>query len=533
MDWLYARPDWEAALGRARAAISIFAVALCVLVWIAARRMFGFTVAVFATALLAFDPNVLASSGVVMTDMAVTFAFPFAAYAYYLYFKDRSRWCLVLAGVATGIALVAKNSGILVLPVLFLLAISDPFVGYDDKAARWRSVMKNLGGAALICAIAAGVLWTVYGWQFSARPIFGTDEYWAASAPSSGLVRTLHDWSLLPEAYLGGWHGATQLATLDTGPYLFGHTFSHRQWFFFPVVMLVKSTAAVLLLLVLGAVGLRNLYRERRRELLYLLLPAGVFLLACMAGENSMMRHVLPVYPFLFIVIAAAVVELARRHRWVWYGVLTLLVVHAVSSLHAYPFYPSYANELFGGPSKLYQRLPSSDMGEGIKEVKAYAARNHSEPCWILSPYRMDPDFYQTGCAPLMSYATGGWAPRSGIPPFIKGTVFVSSTLLPKIASFPTVHGDQRGLFTAFAGAPDDVIAGSAELVFKGDFDARNMETKGEIAEARGNSIPEISGCAAACEESAELAPAACRPSRAALCDFDSEWIAARDKDRL
>ena len=467
LDWLYAMPDWEIELARARVAVTVFALGLCILVWVAARRMFGFTVAVLATVLLAFDPNILSCSGLVLTDMAVTFAFPFAVYAYYLYFKDRSRGHLALAGVATGVALVAKNSGIVILPVLFLLALSDPFVRSDDKAARWQSAMKNLGRAALICVIAAGVIWTVYGLRFSARPHLGYDDYWAASAPSSDLIASLHDWHLLPEAYLGGLHGAVGLATGDTGPFLFGHLFSHRQWFFFPAVMLVKSTVAVLLLLALSAFGFRYVSRKRR-ELLFLVLPAGLFLLVCMSAENSMMRHLLPVYPFLFILTAAAMVELARRHRWARYAAPALLLAHAASSLHAYPFYLSYANELFGGPSKLYKRLPYSDTGEGIKEIKAYVARRHPGPCWILTPYQMNPDFYQTGCAPMMSYSTGPWAPRPGLPPTLKGTVFVSSTLLPKIARFPTVSGDQEGWFTAFAGSPDEVIAGGATWYSKG-----------------------------------------------------------------
>ena len=496
LDWLYAMPDWEARLTRARAAVSIFALGLCVLVWVAARRMFGFPAAVLATVVLAFDPNILASGGLVMTDMAITFAFPFAVYTYYLYFRDRSRRGLVLAGVATGLVLVAKNSGVVVLPVLLLLALSEHFVCSDRKRQRWRSAVINLGGAVLICAIALGVLWTVYGLHFGARRYLENDDYWASRAPSSAMVATLHDWHMLPEAYLGGLHVALGLATEDAGPYLLGHTYAHGQWFYFPVVMLVKSTAALLMGLALSAVGLWYLRRERRRELLFLLLPAGIFLLVCMSAVNSMMRHVLPIYPLAFILIAAATVELARRHRWVWYAALALLVLHVASSLHAYPFYLSYANEFFGGPSKLYKRLPVSDMGEGIKEVRAYAAR-HSGPCWLLSPFQMNPNFYGTGCAPLMSYWTqgwnvpgippaiwtGGWTAVPGIPPAIAGTVFVSSTLLPE-NGFSAIRSDQRGLFTAFARRPpDDVIAGSAVLVYKGDFDTQKLAASGESAE--------------------------------------------------
>jgi hypothetical protein len=475
LNWLYAMPDWEAVLTRARAAISLFALALCVLGWIAARRMFGFTVAVLAAALLAFDPNILASSGLVMTDMAVTFAYPFAVYTYYLYFRDRSRSRLVPAGVATGIALVAKNSGVVALPVLLLLALTDPFVLSVEKRTRLRSAISNLGGAMLICAIALGVLWAVYGLQFSARPHTDSDEYWAALPPPSDVVATLHDLNLLPEAYLGGWHAALGLATEDLGPFLFGHMFSHREWFFFPVVMLVKSTVAVLLLLALGMVGLRYLFPQRRRELLYLILPAGVFFLVCMFAVNSMMRHLLPIFPFAFILIAAAVVELAQRRRWVGYSVPMLLLFHIASSLHAYPFYLSYANEFFGGPSRLYKRLPYTDLGEGIKEVRAYVARNHSGPCWLLSAYQMNPDFYRTGCARLTSFVGGRRSPRPGIPPILSGTVFVSSS----------IHSDDTGMFTAFMRPPEDVIAGSAELVFKGDFDTRKLATQGESVAAQ------------------------------------------------
>src|SRR5208282_1543206 len=155
-----------------------------------------------ATALLAFDPNILASGGLVMMDMAITFAFLFAVFAYYLYFRRRSWGYLALAGVATGVALVAKNSGILVLPVLFLLALSDPLFCSGAEQPRWRNAARNLGRAVLICAIALLVLWTAYGLHFStapsAHPHSQDDDYWASHGSSSDMAAVLRDWHILP-----------------------------------------------------------------------------------------------------------------------------------------------------------------------------------------------------------------------------------------------------------------------------------------------------------------------------------------------
>ena len=58
-DWLYSQNAWWRLLMEAPSLSSLFSVALCLGVWIAARRMFGRLVAVVATAILAFEPNIL------------------------------------------------------------------------------------------------------------------------------------------------------------------------------------------------------------------------------------------------------------------------------------------------------------------------------------------------------------------------------------------------------------------------------------------------------------------------------------------
>lgn len=81
-------------------------------------------------------------------------------------------------------------------------------------------------------------------------------------------------------------------------------------------------------------------------------IPAAVYMVFAMAGGmNIGVRHVLPIYIFLSVAISGATWTLIQRDgRWL-YAVVVLLAFQAVSVLHAFPAYVSYANEAFGGPA--------------------------------------------------------------------------------------------------------------------------------------------------------------------------------------
>src|ERR1019366_2649995 len=125
-------------------------------------------------------------------------------------------------------------------------------------------------------------------------------------------------------------------------------------------------------------------FGKRPREVLFLLIPAGIFLAVCM--RSSMIggiRYLLPAFPFLLIAVAAGCVELARRVRWAHYAVPCLVVLHGISSLHAYPNYLPYPNDFWGGPANAYKSLPGLDTGQAYPEAKDYLERHPAENCWF------------------------------------------------------------------------------------------------------------------------------------------------------
>ncbi len=470
VNWLYSQ-NWKPALARARVAVSIFAVGLCLFVWLAARRMFGFATATIATILLVFEPNVLAYGALVMTDIPVTCMMLFAVFAFYLWVGNRTVPFLLLTALATGLALLAKHSAVLLLPMLCALAITDALLGPSGTQKRLHAVLHNLVAVAMISALAVGVVWMGYSLDSGKRNITNSSNSLPGSSSfGDGVVHGLESTHLFPRAYLDGIAATLSISAAAPVPFVGGSVFQRSPWFSVPFYLSIRNTAASLVLSLLAIFGGAIAFRQHRREFLFLVIPVGVFLCACLRSSlTGGIRYLLPVFPFLLIIIAAACVELTHRVHWVRYAVPSLIFFHALSSLHAYPNYLSYANEFWGGPAKAYKYLPWLDSGQAYIEAKSYLEKHPSKECWLITGWQWDPALYGIPC-----HTFGLYVP-SQIPPRVHGTVILSSSLLTDVR-LPELE-----LATPFKGlVPKDKIGGSALLVYEGDFDTRLDASKSE-----------------------------------------------------
>jgi hypothetical protein len=171
--------------------------------------------------------------------------------------------------------------------------------------------------------VAYSVLWSSYGFRYAARPDGmvqnpNLDSYLqeyshvANPRPLQILART----HILPEAYLWGFAN-TKLTEERDISYLFGTLRRHGTWLYFPAAIVIKSTLPFLAMLVLA---LFLFWREPtiRWRWLLLMIPVAVFLsLAMHSDMNIGVRHILPIYPFLYLVGASALsVAIGRDRRW-------------------------------------------------------------------------------------------------------------------------------------------------------------------------------------------------------------------------
>ena len=111
-----------------------------------------------------------------------------------------------------------------------------------------------------------------------------------------------------------------------------------------------------------------------------------------------------------------------------------LLVIQAVSVLHAFPAYVSYANEAAGGPSDVHNLLSDSrsDWGQQMKAVKRYTDEHSIKNCWFayFGQGVADFSYYGIPCKPLITADSLYFDGPHDVPPAIDGPVFMSAGVL-------------------------------------------------------------------------------------------------------
>ena len=171
------------------------------------------------------------------------------------------------------------------------------------------------------------------------------------------------------------------------------------------------------------------------REILFLTVPPVLYLIVAMSSRmNIGMRHILPMYPFLTVLMAGAAWTLIQRNRKWIYAVGVLLVFQIVTSLHAFPVYIPYANELWGGPSQTYRLLSdsNSDWGEQLKATKKYLDQRGVKDCWFVyfAEGVVDYTYYGIPCKALPT-PDAMWVNEKFYPPAeVDGPVLISAANL-------------------------------------------------------------------------------------------------------
>jgi hypothetical protein len=480
-DFLYGN-DAKTLLWRARMAAAAFTICLALAVFAVAYSMWGVGPAFLALALLIFEPNFLAHGALVTTDIGVTLGIFLGVATFYWYLKQPSVLRLAAAGLAAGICLSAKHSGILLFPMLICLALAELLPLRDPATRKFspdlaKRALRQFGSIAAIAAISLAVLWSMYGFRYAARPAGqrvtpSLSEFAGNIAPAkSAIVLQIARWHLLPESYLFGVVDISSPGTIPT--VIFGKYYSSAQWFYFPSVFVVKCTLAFLAFCCLvplsGALGEKRF----RREMLFLIIPAAIYLMVAMgSGINYGIRHLLPMFPYVIILVSVAAWELSRRHRALAAVVLVLVVAHAASSVRAFPNYIPYANELWGGPAKTHEILADSnvDWGQGLVAMKQYIDRRQIKNCWFayFGSLIIDVSSYGIPCKPLPTAFTDlVQLPMPVVPAQVDGPVFLSATEVTRTFW----RADWVNPYSSFQRMPPSALIADSILVYDGKVD--------------------------------------------------------------
>jgi hypothetical protein len=408
--------------------------------------MYGQTAALLALALFCFDPNFLAHGAFVTTDIGASFTLLLAIYLFYRALKAPSAIRVVWLGIAVGMTLTAKFTGIFVVPMMVLISLLDLWNRKNGESAEHGGASGRQLAVVVAATSTIGLffVWAMYRFRFAARPANlslnpATNQY--MQELSSPLSRSVLLWvakhHLMPEAYLYGL-ADTKISAASLPSYLFGHLTHQASRWYYPAALTIKSTLPFLILLVVTIVALASRRWKMRREAIVLIVPPAVlFVIASTSDIGIGFRHLLPIFPMLYILIAGCAVHLMEKNRKLVYALGALLLWQIGTSELSRPGLVAYANEAWGGAAKthLYLSDSNTDWGQQLRYVKKYLDEHPNVPCYFAYFEQGPVDFRDYGVrCEVLPTGSGSWAGMSSIRfgsnPSVSGLVLVSDGVL-------------------------------------------------------------------------------------------------------
>jgi dolichyl-phosphate-mannose-protein mannosyltransferase len=334
-------------------------------------------------------PAFLTFGPLVLTDTAIALFWVLAIWQLPEMWRSPSRHTVLQFGLALAGAFLSKFSSGLLFFVFVAFALSLRWRGVPeqptDKAERraWRRrAWRNLAKATLWAALFVYVIYFVLSWNqptdsFSIIPHF----------PASPFLRRL----LMP---LWLYFRGLMVFAFSAGSrptYILGHTYSHGVWFYFPVLFILKSPLAFLLLLLLALV-IAILLKRRLGHLSAIRsgmelhwravwVSLAVFVAACMLNRLDIsIRHFSVALALLILLLAPLPRMLQLLHRSNWHGARTLnwvsiglAVASLATAVWAYPNYFPFLNVLsMGRPGYILVNDSNLDWNQALPEVESF-----------------------------------------------------------------------------------------------------------------------------------------------------------------
>lgn len=367
--------------------VSLLAAAL-VYRW--SKSLYGAAAGLFSLALYSFDPNFIAHSQVVGTDVYSWTATIWVFYCGWKFAKERTDKNLLWLGVSLGLASVTKYSTILHVPLVFLcLLIYDLPAMHESWAADKASAIKKISGKyAAYIGIVAVVMTVIINAAFLFnRPFVKFAEYDFESRLFQNLQRNagplLNLPIPLPYPYLQGFdltYSYGESGASYGNIYLLGELRDGTQGFkgYYFVVTFFKMPISTQLIC-LGALILSISSVRRRGKLLqeeiFLLLPSLFFTLYFNFAFNihTGIRYYMIFFPLLYVLAGGlfsnwnAFLKLQKTVSCV------LIAWLAASTLFNFPYYTAYFNEFLWDKTKAYKILADSNLDYGQQEYQLQA----------------------------------------------------------------------------------------------------------------------------------------------------------------
>ncbi|MBI2822415.1 MAG: glycosyltransferase family 39 protein [Acidobacteria bacterium] len=301
--------------------------------------------------LLALEPTILAHSHYVTTDVALACFSVMAIYFLWRFSQESRIRHFWLASLGAGLALASKFSAVFLVPVFFLLLIlawpaGRPAGAFPFRDRPWGARLFACIGAALVMAL---------------------------------VVQACYLFSPDLTLYLKGIRSVNINHVEGYRVYIAGRFFGGGAWWYPLYAFLLKTPLPTLLALAVALGGCLRRKLLPGRSLLFVLLPAAVYVMAvCAYADNLGVRYMIPAASFLLVLAGTSYFTFVRSRKTRILGALLAMWL-LLSVLRVSPHYIAYFNELIGGAENGPYYLDDSniDWGQDLKRLAQYLHDNH------------------------------------------------------------------------------------------------------------------------------------------------------------
>jgi hypothetical protein len=401
--WKYARSflydnrvDADTILFLTRLTIIAVSIVLGLYIFFWGRELYGVLAGLFALFLFSFSPNILAHSRLATQDIGLTAFILIASYYFWRYSKHGAWSRLLLCGLFFGLAVITKTTAFILLPIfaiyglIVLFQYPDRFTNgklplinrIDPSRIRLRQ-LATLSESLLVIGLLGYVVINLgYGFQGTFTPLSTEylEKFYGKFPNYAGQLRALDPLLKavpvpLPWPFVRSLAFQFSLVGGSAGVYFGGNLYPEGLWYLMPASFLIKTPLPTLILLILAATYLVIRRAKLDAEWLMLLTIAIILMIFVVFSSTIVgLRYILPVYPFLFLLISSLLSSRYRLPRAVVGLVAVLSFLYVLGTVRIYPDYLAYFNELIGGPKNGYNYLVDSslDWGQDLKKLKEY-----------------------------------------------------------------------------------------------------------------------------------------------------------------
>lgn len=418
-----------------RLPIILVALLLGFLIYRWTKELAGTVAGLFALLLYVADPNIIAHSHYVTTDIGIA-AFIFSSFYFFVRFlRNPNRKNILLAGLFLGIAELTKFSAVLLFPIFGLFAViygfTRPVGSVTTAMERIRTTLRYAGNYVGIVAVAFAIIFVVYAANTINMPgeklievadiKLGQPNAYARFAHA--LVETTSHSALLKplSAYFLGVGMVFERVGGGNVYYFLGTVGSDSTSWYFPILFLLKETPALLILLffttayTIFRIGKTTTGKPARSvfglfahsfqsHIAQYLMGFFVIFYAYISITGNLnigFRHLFPILPLLFVLIAKTTFDFIRRQDFqgervarILLGLIALWI--AATAILSYPSYLSYFNGIAGGTERGYMVATDSnyDWGQDMKRLRDFVERNEIEKIRVDYFGGAEPSYY-------------------------------------------------------------------------------------------------------------------------------------------